>query len=310
MPMKTRFQVQSLLPRLGAGSFTHVIACMLAGLSMLTLAGCRGERTDDPPRQFIPDMDDGPKFKPQSESEFFSDGRTMRPVVPNAVAFGYTPRPESSDRARFLRESPEQYQGIDTSKPTGKDGVVSYVNYMPASVIDSFVAYRGERGQTLPRDQALAALIQRGQERFNIYCSACHGYNGEGGNPASQTGGTVGQRWGYPVPSFHDAKYTDRQVSTGLDGYLFHVIRNGIADADPAKPNKMPAYRDKINVQDAWAIVAYLRVLQASWIQDPAKVPAELREKLPPMPAPLKFSASGEPGVADTELASTRKETR
>src|SRR3954470_16726593 len=52
------------------------------------LAGCRGDREEKPPRQFFPDMDDQPKWKPQSQSEFFVDGRTMRKPVAGTVPFG------------------------------------------------------------------------------------------------------------------------------------------------------------------------------------------------------------------------------
>src|ERR1051326_5782606 len=56
----------------------------LAAISLST-AGCRDERSDEPPHQFLPDMDDSPKFKPQTETEFFADGRAMRPAVKGAV---------------------------------------------------------------------------------------------------------------------------------------------------------------------------------------------------------------------------------
>src|SRR5579862_6726173 len=64
--------------------------CSAAILAVLvgTLPGCRGDREDKPPHQFIPDMDDSPKFKPQTESPFFADGRAMRQPVEGTVAFG------------------------------------------------------------------------------------------------------------------------------------------------------------------------------------------------------------------------------
>jgi mono/diheme cytochrome c family protein len=107
-------------------------------------------------------------------------------------------------------------------------------------------------------------MAVRGQERFNIYCSACHGYEGEGSDVTALTGGLVGRRWNYNVPSLHDPKYKDASVRTGLDGYLFHTIRHGVPEIDPAKPPKMPGYADKISVADSWAVVAYVRALQSS----------------------------------------------
>ncbi len=265
------------------------VACLSLGLSVLTLGGCRGERTDEPPRQFFPDMDDSPKFKNQGASEFFKDGRMMRPRVPGTIAFGETMRPDDAERWRFAKDTPEIFTGIDPAAAPPKEGAplgaagqpgVSYVAFMPRAVLERVGAQAAARNQAQGEGQTMAALIARGQERFNIYCSACHGYNGEGGNPGNFTGGLVGRRWGYPVPSLHDAKYKDRSQQSGQDGYIFHVIRNGVPDADPAKPHKMPPYRDKVNEADAWAIVAYIRVLQTSWQEDLKNLPPELRQKL------------------------------
>ena len=61
----------------------------LAGVAGLALSACHGDREGKPPHQFLPDMDDSPKWKPQAESEFFSDGRTMRPAAEGAVAYGH-----------------------------------------------------------------------------------------------------------------------------------------------------------------------------------------------------------------------------
>lgn len=251
------------------------VAALSAGL-----VGCRGERTNEPPRQFIPDMDDGPRFKPQSETEFFSDRRTMRPRVAGTVAFGESTRADAVERARYNKSSAEIFQGVDPSLPKDKDGAPGYVRYMPPGVLDMTIAMQADLGKTVERPQAFSTLVERGRERFNIYCSACHGYNAEGGDPKNFAGGVVGRRWGYPVPSLHDPKYIDRELKTGRDGYIFNVIQHGVPDIDPTKPPKMPSYADKIREPDAWAIVAYVRVLQSSWQEDLSKVPSEMREKL------------------------------
>lgn len=245
-----------------------------AGLVPLAagLSGCHGERSEDPPHEFFPDMDDSPKFKPQTPTDFFQDGRAMRPPVAGTVPFGARAQATSAERESYLKLSPELYEGID-SRVEGK--TPTYVKFIPAAALDAFVARRNEFGERFAGPtQAMTAMTTRGQERFNIYCSVCHGYQGEGGDPANFTGGQVGRRWNYPVPNFHDVKYTDRTQPTGSDGYLFHVIRNGIPDTDPSKPHKMPAYADKIDEIDAWAIVSYVRVLQASWGSGGASAPS------------------------------------
>lgn len=244
----------------------HAAAIGAAVAAAGGLAGCRGERSNKPPRQFIPDMDDSPKFRNQAQAAFFPDRRSMRPRVAGAVAFGEDMNPQSLSRVEYLREDPSVFEGIDASQPPAENGTPAYHAVIPAAAIDLWIAEANEHSGGEPRfdardeasrSQAVAAMVRRGQERFNIYCSACHGYEGDGQ-------GLVGVRWGYPVPSFHDPKYADRAQMTGQDGYLFSVIRHGVPDVDPSKPPKMPSYADKVSVTDSWAIVAYMRALQAS----------------------------------------------
>lgn len=279
MTMQIRATLFLLNPAMRTLAAIGLGAAIAAGMS-----GCHGERNDSPPRQLLPDMDDSPKFKPQTKSEFFADGRTMRPHVPGTVAFGTSSRVDDPSRADFRRDSVAFYEGIDAAaKPVKQvDGTMGpvYLAQMPIEALENFIAhqagkginYAGDPGQA--RADAMKAMIMRGKERFNIYCSACHGFKAEGGDPAKGTGGIVGRKWGYPVPSLQDAKYRDRDVFTGRDGYIFHVIRYGVKGANEDTPNKMPSYADKVNERDAWAIVAYVRTLQAAWQEGTATASA------------------------------------
>ena len=87
-------------------------------------------------------------------------------------------------------------------------------------------------------------FIRRGQERYNIYCSMCHGQAGYGN-------GMIVQRGYRRPPSFHVGR-----MRTESDGHYFDVITNGYGS--------MPAYRTMIPAEDRWAIVAYVRALQLS----------------------------------------------
>lgn len=231
-----------------------VAAAGLAGVGVAG-AGCRGDRSDKPPRQFFPDMDDAPKWKPQTKSEFFADSRTMRDDVPGAVPFGRasTVAMEGAsavggwgelrerERADLLRDGSEVFLGVNAEG--------DFLMKMPVPVTRE--------------------LILRGQDRYTIYCSACHGFTGDGK-------GMVGERWSYALPNYHDEKYKNPAERTGKDGYLFHVARNGVpgvdglpleADAPDVRLKKqsemkMPGYGHALSVHDAWAVVAYLRVLQ------------------------------------------------
>ncbi len=230
-----------------------VLVCVVGGGMN---AGCRSDRFDKPPRQLLPDMDDSPKFKPQTATDFFQDGRAMRPSVPGTVAFGVSSDAADALRATFLREDQGLYAGRDASG--------AYLARIPSSVTVD------------------ASLLARGAEKYNIYCAACHNYDGYGK-------GMVGEQWSYPLPSFHDPKYkagaTEEVVDattgakrtiaakTSLDGYIFDVVRNGVENGA-----KMPGYGHAIKPADAWAVVAYFRALQASQDgQIAVDVPAEKR---------------------------------
>ncbi|MEO1009510.1 MAG: cytochrome c [Planctomycetota bacterium] len=237
--------------------FVRASVCVAALLGVAApLAGCRGERSEKPPRQFFPDMDDSPKFKPQTETEFFADGRAMRPPEDGTVAFGAfmldeSMLPEDADWAEpFLLEREEALAG-DTALYVGLTEGGEFVQRMPVAV-----------------DQA---LLERGAERYNIYCAACHGYEGDGL-------GTVGRRWSAPVPSYHDEKYLDRSLDTGTDGYMFHIARNGLKHPDGRY--RMPGYGHALTARDTWAIVAHIRVLQEALNNDIDDLPPEEARRL------------------------------
>jgi hypothetical protein len=104
------------------------------------------------------------------------------------------------------------------------------------------------------------ALLERGEQRYKIFCSPCHGFQGDGN-------GMVAMRGMKHPPSYHQPRL--RQVP---NGYLFDVITNGFG--------VMMGYSAQIPPRDRWAIVAYLRALQFSRNAPAAELPAELREKL------------------------------
>ncbi|MBX3383695.1 MAG: cytochrome c [Phycisphaeraceae bacterium] len=241
-------------------SYTHIrtlIAAALAGAAALGgLSGCRGDREDAPPRQFFPDLDDQLKWRPQGKSDFFSDGRMMRPPVPGTVAFGrygFVPDDEwpaffRNQRDQLLKEDPAVYQGV------GADG--RFLDRIPADV-------------TL-------AMLATGQEKYNIYCAVCHGFLGDGK-------GQVGLQWSYPLPNFHDEKYkkpdpNDASSQLHTDGYMFHIARVGLIGPDGV--SKMPGYAHALDEGEAWSVVAYIRALQASREGSLSDVPEAMRPQL------------------------------
>ncbi|MGC9997485.1 MAG: cytochrome c [Terriglobia bacterium] len=165
------------------------------------------------------DMHVQPKYKPLDSSNFFGDGRSVRPEVPGTVAHGH------------LRTDELLY--------TGK------VNGVPADLFPFPITRQ---------------VLERGRERFNIYCSPCHDYTGSGR-------GLVVQRGFPPPPSYH----IDRLVKAPA-GHFFDVITNGYG--------AMYSYAARVDPQDRWAIVAYIRALQLSQHAALDDVPAPEREPL------------------------------
>jgi mono/diheme cytochrome c family protein len=166
------------------------------------------------------DMHDQPKYIPLRPSDFFADGRSERPLVEGSVARGH------------LKDDVAFYTGMG---PDGKP-------------IDTFPF-------PVTKD-----VIERGQQRFNIYCTPCHGHLGNGD-------GMIPRRGFRHPPSYHQDRL--RNVP---NGYIFDVISTGFG--------AMPDYAAQIEPRDRWAIVAYVRALQLSQNASIADVPADARGAL------------------------------
>lgn len=197
----------------------YVLVAVLL-VTTIIASGCyRGRPSEKPPIHLVPNMDQQPRYNSQSESNFFLDGASMRAPVEGTVARGE------------LHEDVVFY--------TGKNESGEFVEKSPVP---------------LSRQ-----LIERGRQRFNIYCSPCHGLTGA-------ANGIVVKRGLVPPTSYH----LDRLVDTA-DGYIFDVMSNGIRN--------MPAYKYQVPVYDRWAIIAYLRVLQRAQQATEAEVPVDRRMK-------------------------------
>ncbi|HEX6178337.1 MAG TPA: cytochrome c [Thermoanaerobaculia bacterium] len=132
----------------------------------------------------------------------------------------------------------------------------------------------GQPGDGFPMT-VTAALMDRGQDRYNIYCSQCHGRLGDGN-------GMIPSRGFRRPPSFHTA-----QLRTQKAGHFFDVMTNGFG--------AMPPYRTMIPASDRWAIVAYIRALQLAQGATINDVPADKRAQLSGAPAPSPAKSTTTP---------------
>ncbi len=127
-------------------------------------------------------------------------------------------------------------------------------------------------------------LLNRGQERYNIFCSPCHNHTGDGQGMIVLRGLTA-------PPSFHEER-----MRTAPDGHIYDVITNGFG--------RMFPYAQRIPPEDRWAIVAYVRALQLSHNATLDDVPAEIRQQLQQrpqeaIPSPREMMPSQVPAVQE-----------
>ncbi len=178
------------------------------------------------------DMQDQPKYLPYRGSEMFADSNSSRPLVKGTLARGY------------LWGDSELYTG----KMTAVDAAPKDTNAKAGSDVNTFPF-------PITRE-----ILDRGQERYNIYCSPCHGVLGDGQ-------GMIVNRGFSPPPTYHQ----DRLRNAPL-GHFFDVITNGFG--------RMPDYSMQIPPRERWAIIAYIRALQLSQNANVADLPPSDLSKL------------------------------
>ncbi len=170
------------------------------------------------------DMHDAPRYDPYEKSAILPNNSSAQPLVAGTVS-------RTSGAATPLNE--------DELLHTGK------INGQLADVFP-FAITRAD--------------LDRGEERFNIYCSPCHGRTGEGN-------GMVVQRGYRQAANYHIERLRKMPV-----GYFVDVMTNGFG--------AMPDYRMQVPVEDRWRIAAYVRVLQFSHAATESDVPADELNRL------------------------------
>ena len=186
------------------------------------------------------------RFRDSSEPPFHlvkdmdSQTRYRAQAANPFYADGRAQRPDVAGTVAF-----DQFR-TDETLLTGKQGE-NFVDAIPLAVSD--------------------ATMRRGQQRFAVYCTPCHGGAGYGDGLVAQRAQTLQEANWVPPASLHDPLVRARPA-----GQIFDTIRNGV--------RTMPAYGRQMSVEDSWAIVAYVRALQRSQNASVDDVPPEERARL------------------------------
>ncbi|MCH2176083.1 MAG: cytochrome c [Lentisphaeria bacterium] len=219
---------------------------------VLTIGCSRGRPSERPPIHPNPNMDNQEKVVAQDQDEFFANNMGMRKPVEGTMPLGHLKEngrgPVYVDR--FDIEIPvEDREEFFTGLTTEKEFVMRSKRQGIAKIQST---YSKEKEGVYVRKSPLPfteEVLERGRERYNIYCAVCHGETGVGGETAEV------MKRGYAVkpPNFHDERILNMS-----DGEIYHSIVYGVNNGT------MPSYAYQISVEDRWAIIGYLRALQLS----------------------------------------------
>ncbi|MDX6612350.1 MAG: hypothetical protein QOD75_1536 [Blastocatellia bacterium] len=236
----------------------RALLLLLTAYCLLLTASCRQ------------DMQDQPKYITYRSSNFFRDGLSSRPLVEGTVPRGFLHadrefytgkknKPGGAQAGTAVLSSPV----MPTVQQAGAASGATTPGANAAPVAGSQTALYPDDVETFPLAIS-AETINRGQERYQIFCAVCHGGTGNGD-------GLVVRRGFRTPPTYHSDAMRQAPV-----GHYFDVVTNGWG--------AMPSYAAQIKPEDRWAIIAYIRALQLS--QRPASETASgIKGSAPAAPA-------------------------
>ncbi len=193
------------------------IYCLLLTAFCLLAVGCRY------------DMQDQPRYKALKKSDFFRDNRASRNLPEGTVPRG------------FLREDKAFYTGkTDAGQtPAPNPSATPMTDGSGNTLVTNFSGLVSEFPVPVTKE-----LVDRGEQRYKVFCIVCHG-------PVGSGDGMIVRRGYSKPPTYHDDRLRNAPV-----GHFFNVITNG--------QGKMSSYASQVPPADRWAIVAYIRTLQIS----------------------------------------------
>ena len=208
----------------------YIISILLigaaVGAAVFGMLGLQGSQMRKPPFELFPDMDRQAKLRPQEPFHFFTNGVSSQ-LPPEGTVARSQPIQTASGAVYRFADAPVN-SGFVT-------GTTNYVETNPLTVN--------------------AELLQRGRERFDIYCAPCHGKLGDGNGITKKIG---------VMPAV--ANLHDQRIVEMTDGEIFNTVTHG--------KGLMGAVGPLVPAEDRWAIIGYLRALQLSWLGTTNDLPA------------------------------------
>jgi mono/diheme cytochrome c family protein len=209
-----------------------ILVFVASAAAVFTIVGIPGHLSRKPPLEVFPDMDRQAKLRPEKPFEFFTNGLTSQ-LPPAGTIARSEPIQTAAGAVYSFEDSP-----VNTGKISG---TTNFIETNPLVVN--------------------AALLARGREQFNIYCTPCHGGLADGNGVLKKIG---------VMPAV--ANLHDKRIVEMTDGEIFNTITHG--------KGLMGAYGPIVTAQDRWAIIAYTRALQLSWLGSPDELTADQRAAL------------------------------
>jgi hypothetical protein len=211
----------------------HSILVIVAiAAAAFAIVGIPGHLSRKPPLEVFPDMDRQAKLRPEKPFDFFTNGLSSQ-LPPAGTVVRSAPVETVNGPVYSYQDVP-----LNTGCVTGTTNFVE-TNPLVVNV----------------------AVLQRGREQFNIYCTPCHGGLGDGNGITKKIG---------VMPAV--ANLHDQRIVAMTDGEIFNTVTHG--------KGLMGAYGPLMAAPDRWAAIAYLRALQLSWLGSPDELSAEQRAAL------------------------------
>ncbi|PIE24304.1 MAG: hypothetical protein CSA62_03205 [Planctomycetota bacterium] len=205
-----------------------IVLGVLSLVPLMYFLVAKHKTSTTPPFHVVFDLDDQYSLRTQRASDFFADGTGGRLPVAGTIARGELRADEHYD--------------------DGKQG--------------------GEFAKSFPAQFEISEeMMNRGQQRYDIYCAVCHGYTGHGDGIVHRRAQMLGESKWVPPTSIHAESLSEQPV-----GYLYNVIKNGVRN--------MPSYASQVPTEDRWAIVLYLKALMRAESVKLDELSTEDRQKL------------------------------